>query len=322
MDNVSHTLVGAALGQTGLKRMTGLGMATLMIAANLPDLDVIAIPLGANLTFRRGWTHGPIGIVLLPILLTAAIVGFDKWQARRGRRPAGRPPVSARRILVLAYVGALSHPFLDWLNSYGIRLLMPFSHEWFYGDALFIVDPWLWLMLIAGIVLSCRAERKEARPGGTPAIIALVALTVYINLMIAGSRHAEHLVHAEASARSIDPVDQLMVGPVPVNPFIREVILRSNGEYFTGSFYFGRETVFEIDAAVIPVNMDHPAVRRAMQEPPFADFMYWSRFPFFTVEVMADSIQVTVNDVRFAGRPGTGWASRSVRMAQQNPVDH
>ncbi len=30
---------------------------------------------------------------------------------------------------------------MDWLNSYGVRLLMPFSNRWFYGDALYIVDP-------------------------------------------------------------------------------------------------------------------------------------------------------------------------------------
>ena len=36
---------------------------------------------------------------------------------------------------------------LDWLNTYGVRLLMPFDGRWFYGDALFIVDPWVWLLL-------------------------------------------------------------------------------------------------------------------------------------------------------------------------------
>ena len=24
---------------------------------------------------------------------------------------------------------------------------MPFDHRWFYGDAMFIIDPWLWLAL-------------------------------------------------------------------------------------------------------------------------------------------------------------------------------
>lgn len=60
MDNLAHTLVGAALGYAGLKSRTGLGMATLMISANLPDIDVLGIPFGETLAWRRGWTHGPI----------------------------------------------------------------------------------------------------------------------------------------------------------------------------------------------------------------------------------------------------------------------
>ena len=39
MDNLTHSLIGAALGQAGLKRKTGLAMPALIIAANLPDID-------------------------------------------------------------------------------------------------------------------------------------------------------------------------------------------------------------------------------------------------------------------------------------------
>ncbi len=39
MDNVTHSLIGAVLGQAGLKRKTGLAMPALIIAANLPDID-------------------------------------------------------------------------------------------------------------------------------------------------------------------------------------------------------------------------------------------------------------------------------------------
>jgi len=40
--------------------------------------------------------------------------------------------------------GGAHHPTLDWLNTYGMRWLMPFSGRWFYGDAVFIVDPGCW----------------------------------------------------------------------------------------------------------------------------------------------------------------------------------
>ena len=47
-----------------------------------------------------------------------------------------------------------SHPLLDWLNTYGMRFLMPFDGRWFYGDALFIMDPLVWLLTGVAVVVA------------------------------------------------------------------------------------------------------------------------------------------------------------------------
>ncbi len=61
MDNLTHSLIGAVLGQAGRKRKTGLAMPTLIIAANLPDIDAPCAIYGIEfLSMRRGITHGPI----------------------------------------------------------------------------------------------------------------------------------------------------------------------------------------------------------------------------------------------------------------------
>ena len=114
-----------------------------------------------SLAMRRGMTHGPIAMLVLPLLLTGAMLA-GSIAGRRGAAsgPAGRLPVRPGWLLALAYIGCLSHPLFDWMNSYGIRLLEPFSHRWFYGDALFIVDPWLLAILGAGHWLS---RRRDAR---------------------------------------------------------------------------------------------------------------------------------------------------------------
>ena len=156
MDNLCHTLVGAAFGEAGLKRRTRFGNATLMIASNLPDVDVLAFATGTpSVALRRGWTHGILAQLCLPILLTAIVLAVA-----RGRPGATRstsqgvtddPPIRARELLMLSYVGVITHVLMDLLNNYGVRLLMPFERRWFYGDVLFIIDPWLWLVLGAGI---------------------------------------------------------------------------------------------------------------------------------------------------------------------------
>ena len=63
MDNVTHSLVGAALGRAGLYRRTRLAAGALIIGANLPDIDVLGLPFGENLSIRRGITPGPIARV-------------------------------------------------------------------------------------------------------------------------------------------------------------------------------------------------------------------------------------------------------------------
>ena len=127
MDNITHALVGAAVGESGLKKKTGLGLASLIISANLPDLDAIGWLFGENLAWRRGWTHGPVALLLLPPLLAWALAAFDRWQLRRGMRPQSRAPVNFWWLLSLAYIGIFSHVLFDFFNSYGVRWLMPFS---------------------------------------------------------------------------------------------------------------------------------------------------------------------------------------------------
>src|SRR5688572_18650917 len=118
MDNLCHTLTGAAFGEAGLKQRTRFGNATLMIAANLPDVDVLALVSSTPaVALRRGWTHGVVAQALLPIALTAAVLVVARMRPARHHQP----PVRAGWLLLLSYVGVLSHVGLDLLNNYGIR---------------------------------------------------------------------------------------------------------------------------------------------------------------------------------------------------------
>lgn len=182
MDNITHSLVGALIGQAGLKRRTGLAMPALIIGANIPDVDAACLfwlDGVQHLAFRRGTTHGPIAWMVLPLLLAGMLYGFDRWQASRGTRPAGRLPMRFGWLFGLSLLACLTHPALDWLNVYGVRLLEPFSHRWFYGDTLFIIDVWLWLGMGFATWFSLRQETR----GGEwkrPAQIAVVASLAYI----------------------------------------------------------------------------------------------------------------------------------------------
>ncbi|MGD2116686.1 MAG: metal-dependent hydrolase [Acidobacteriota bacterium] len=166
MDPLTHTLAGAALAETPLGRLgglrRGLATATLLLAANLPDVDVSCYALGADFALgqRRGWTHGVVAAAVLPLLLAGLLVGI-LWGAALLRGRERRTPVRAVPLLALSVIGVWSHPLLDWLNVYGVRLLAPFDWTWYYGDAVYIVDPWLWL-LFGGPVFLIRSRSVKA----------------------------------------------------------------------------------------------------------------------------------------------------------------
>jgi inner membrane protein len=111
----------------------------------------------AALALRRGLTHGWPALVVLPFLVAACVLAWDRW-VRRRRSPLATP-ARAGPVLALAAVGVLSHPTLDWMNTYGMRWAVPFDGTWSYRDALFIIDPWIWLVLGGAVVLTTEGSR-------------------------------------------------------------------------------------------------------------------------------------------------------------------
>ena len=187
MDPLAHTLIGATLAQTRLRNGTGaMATAAGLLAANAPDVDAVTMFISRDLSlgFRRGWTHGVLAMAVLPLVLTAALLVLDRlWARWRGREPTAR----AGPLLRLTSVGVLTHPLLDWLNTYGVRFLMPFDGTWFYGDALFIIDPWVWLLGGLTVVLAHSATWA----GGVGWVLLGTAATVVTGTVIGFGRFAE-----------------------------------------------------------------------------------------------------------------------------------
>ncbi|MBI3047333.1 MAG: metal-dependent hydrolase [Acidobacteria bacterium] len=198
-------------------------------------------------------------------------------------------------MLLLAYVGVLSHVALDLLNPYGIRLFAPLDWRWLYGDTLFIIDPWLWVIFGGGIWLA----RRRAVPA--PALAALTLAAVYVFSMWMNARFARAIVLDEwRRTRGGEPLN-LMVGPVPVTPFRRQVVVDNGVAYETGTFtWFPAQISF--DPAVVPKNDTDPRVARARAAPHIRGFLVWARFPFWTFEAVPDGTRVSVGDMRFVGR--------------------
>ncbi|NOT43050.1 MAG: metal-dependent hydrolase [Acidobacteria bacterium] len=298
MDNLCHTLAGAAMGEAGLKRSTRFGTLALMVSANLPDIDVLVFLTSVPaVAFRRGWTHGILAQLILPLCLTGALVAFDRW------RPAAEGTSRARPgwLLLLACAGVYSHVLLDLLNTYGVRLLMPVSGQWFYGDAVFIIDPWIWLALGLGV----RVARR--RGAVRPARVALAVATVYVVLMVGAAAWSARIV--EAGWRDVHgrPPAALMAGPVPLSPLHRQVIVDAGDYYATGTLRLWPR-LLRFDDDIVPKDDGGDEVARARSAPAVAGFLVWSRFPFWDVTETPEGTRVTVRDMRFVDRLGGRFA--------------
>ena len=282
MDNLTHSLVGALLGQAGLKRKTGLAMPALVIGANLPDVDaacLLWLDGVEHLGFRRGITHGPPAWLLLPLALAALLWGWDRWQAKRGKRPEGRLPVRFGWLYLLSLIGCLTHPALDWMNVYGIRLLEPFSSRWFYGDTLFIIDVWLWGMLGFATWWSLRLEKRGGawqRTGKQ----ALALMLAYIGLNAGVTAYAERAPGATPAGR-----DTVIASPPALWSLDREIIAGGNGLY-------------TVDGTALPgVPLDRCDLKGAARESSqVRAFLFWSRTPF--IEPGEDGV-LRLRDARF-----------------------
>ncbi|QYJ06220.1 metal-dependent hydrolase [Qipengyuania flava] len=301
MDNLTHSLVGALIGQAGLKKKTGLAMPALIIGANLPDVDAACffwLEGTEHLGFRRGITHGPPALVLLPLILAGLLYGFDRWQAKRGKRPEDRLPVSFKWLFALSFLGCLTHPALDWLNVYGIRFLEPFSSQWFYGDTLFIIDIWLWLLMGVATWFSLRREKR----GGDwmrPARVAIAVALAYIGVNGAISWKAANDV--STAFHDGDHGAPAIASPLPLAFWDREVI---RTELTTGPSVIYNFHLWRAGQGVLE-NSQWPAEPCPLsswgQSFDSADsqvkaFLFWSRAPF--AERAPDG-SVLLRDARF-----------------------
>lgn len=296
----------------GLKRLTPYAMPALIVAANLPDIDSFVAPLlGVEpIAAHRGFTHGVGGLVTMPFLAAAIILLLQKF------RPSKEGPVRIGGLLLACFVGTLSHPALDVLNTYGTRIAEPLNHRWYYGDTLFIIDPWIWIALIVGLEMSWRAERL-GRNWTRPALWAFGAVVGYIALNAAISVRAvavtRPLVERVATPRMI------VAGEVPLTFWKRKMIWRGDG---VGGF--GTYNVLDglnrawLDPRIVALNLDEPRLAAAAKrDRRVHGFLFWSRMPM----VQLEGGRAYLTDQRFfeAGRPSSSNFLIPLDNRRRNP---
>jgi inner membrane protein len=196
MDNVTHSLAGLVLAEsitrlrarsTTAQRPAAVGAVTAVasiVAANLPDADLFYSGVGGSrlryMLHHRGYTHTVVIAVLGAVVLWALGSLFLRWRTRAW---PGRS--DSRWLLALFLAGTLSHLVLDWTNSYGVHPFWPFDDRWRYGDAVFIVEPWLWIVSVPALVAA--STSRIARVLLSLVLLAGLGLAWRVNAVSTGA---------------------------------------------------------------------------------------------------------------------------------------
>ncbi len=181
MENLAHSFFGAVLYRSAFERYLPNSLPFLIVGANLPDLDVVVNFFGkiAYLNHHRGLTHSIPGIIVLSTLLATVWFFWQKWRSSsssKSNNSSTPNTVSPLMIFLASLASVATHPMLDYLNNYGVRPLLPWNNKWFYGDLVFIIDPWMWLILGGAIFLSGIRSRNLAAIWLTLSILAWLVM--------------------------------------------------------------------------------------------------------------------------------------------------
>ncbi|MBL8233222.1 MAG: metal-dependent hydrolase [Bryobacterales bacterium] len=315
MDNLTHSLVGLMMSRAGLREWCPRATAILLVAANLPDADLVT-RIGGPLDYldhHRGISHS---LILSPVvgLASAAIV-----------RMFTRGPWSWVRSSLCGWLGVLSHLLLDWTNVYGIRLLLPFAPDWLRLDSTFIVDIFLWAVLflaVAGPALS-RLVSSEigAKPGkgraSAIAVLSFVLMYDYARVMLhtrAVNTLDSHL-YAGAASKRVTAIPGLLnpfawTGVVETERYmsVHSINLLMPFDPSAGKLYYHPQPSPAIEAA-----RNHETMRRFLQ---FSQLPLWQVTPLDRPE---GAMKVSVVDMRF-GEPGASRFFVSVVVDRDNKV--
>jgi inner membrane protein len=319
MDNLTHTAVGLFLHRAGLGRDVPHAAWILLLAANIPDIDIVSAAGGAlrYIDYHRHLTHS---LLLLPLMACLPVLLVRLFTRR---------PLPWGRAWAISAGGVASHLALDLTNIYGVRLLSPWSTRWFQMDLIAVVDLWIWAIcllailgpLVARLVSSeIGAGAHRSSPGGGFAVFALVFLVVY-----GGAREILHTrALAVLESRLYDGASPLRVAafPGPANP------LRWRGMVETVDSYseYDLNLLGEFDPAG-GRRFYKPAPDQAMaaarRTGTFQDFLAFSQYPWWQVTALLEpqaGTRVDLMDLRFGTPDRPGFVATAILDARGLPL--
>jgi inner membrane protein len=297
------------MARAGFNRKTALATMTMVLAAEAPDLDVVS-DFGGRITgfeHHRGITHTLVGAPFVAACVVLMVWLWYRW--RRRRKPIAGSPPRWGLLFLFAWLAVLSHLLLDFTNNYGVRPFEPFSYRWYSWDIVFIVEPVMWAILVAGLILPMLFALVDSEVGArskTPR--GLVGAIVALCLVVAfwGFRDFEHR-RAVAAMKALtyygQDANRVSAYPYPMNPFKWYGVVETNNFYQTMLVDSRVPEVDPDDRAVIYHKPEETPITLVAKNSAIGRiFLSWAQYPLPSVEKLEppeSGYMVRFVDLRF-----------------------
>lgn len=319
MEPVTHFLTGACLSRAGLNRTTGLATLTLVLASEIPDLDIVTA-LGGSVSYlqhHRGITHTVLGAPFVAAGSVALVYGIYRLLLLRGHE-FKRPPVW-RLLYLYALLAALIHIFLDFTNGYGVRPLGPFSWKWYSWDILFILDPILLAVLVLGLIIpplfgliSDEIGARKSVRGRGGATFALVFLLALIYVRDFEHRRAVNLLNArtygDETSLSTSTAEEAPLRasayPTLFNPFEWVGVVETR-DFFALGLANPHQGTYQADGLPRYKPEEKEVTLAAKKSRLGRIYLDWAQYPVLETERLpgAEGYRVRFTDLRFSRIP-------------------
>lgn len=184
MDNLTHTLAALVLADAALtatskrsgtpprQAFRDATFAASVLANNFPDLDFLYAGITEGklgyLLHHRGHTH-TLALAVPQSLVCYGLVALALWLSKKQLAKSEH-----LTLLLVTLLGPLLHVAMDFTNNYGVHPFWPLDDRWYYGDLVFIIEPWLMIGLTLASLSALRT--KLARSLLLLAMLGLLAL--------------------------------------------------------------------------------------------------------------------------------------------------
>ncbi|MCI0329709.1 MAG: metal-dependent hydrolase [candidate division Zixibacteria bacterium] len=286
MDNLTHTLFGAAVGRLFEDKLPRrVAFWTAAASSNFPDLDFVYRLDSAAKYFdlHRGFSHSVVGLSLEAVLVAGVIYLFVRQKFKW--------------IFLVALMGSFGHTLLDLLNPYPTCALLPFTDRKFAWDLVFIVDPFIWLVLITALIWG--RVKFDFRKGA--ALTALFVFSGYVTLRLFAHEGAAQKLLARPPVETGEKVRDWGVYPRPLEFWQWRYVLETDNNFYRGEVSLFADT--PLPAARYAKIGENDYVAAAKESYLSRVFLRFARFPYLSLDHRGEDILVRWDDLRYAA-PG------------------